>query len=339
MTDEIDLLRAIVTNRDEDMPRLMYADRLDEHARGDVWVPCPACHEYAADPENPWGEPGHRPERDQASGRHESGWTNCKMCNGSVLQKPGFVLCSRGDDKAEWAAFIRVQCRIAVLDAHTEPVTEDGYDDPDGADCYICDELVDLRTAEWAAWKGGGLASIADAIKSARNPESTLQLLRHRADPDRAVSETYVDCGFVVELCWSADDFLEHADAILWHPDQTTKCPTCTARTDKHNQNMRIYGGFLCTECETHHPPGEVPRPFPATAQPIRRVRLTTAIQMWAATTTRSDDDVYFVGYDYRWRANDVAAYARDHPEVGRNWIKAMCALRWPGVTFDLGDA
>lgn len=56
-------------------------------------TPCPGCSQYARDPANPYKQPGYRPERDPASGRHEGGWTNCKTCNsgGRDCYRPGVV--------------------------------------------------------------------------------------------------------------------------------------------------------------------------------------------------------------------------------------------------------
>lgn len=56
---------------------------------------CPSCSPYHKDTANPFGVgPGYRPERDPASGRHEGGWTNCKVCNcggSSDCGRPGVV--------------------------------------------------------------------------------------------------------------------------------------------------------------------------------------------------------------------------------------------------------
>jgi hypothetical protein len=55
------------------------------------YQPCPGCSQYVGDRENPWGGPGYRPERDPASGRHEGGWTNCKVCNAAPGRTAGTV--------------------------------------------------------------------------------------------------------------------------------------------------------------------------------------------------------------------------------------------------------
>lgn len=106
--------------------------------------------------------------------------------------------------------------------------------------------------------------------------------------------------GMVREVIMSAEDFLRHADALIWHPDQRVTCPRCVGRSPILNDEMRRYGGHLCVECGTHHPPGFISRPCPPTAQPIRKVILTS------------------------WEG---------HPEVLEDHYLQD---RWPGVEFEL---
>lgn len=48
------------------------------------------------------------------------------------------------------AEFVRVQVELAQIDHDHAPLSEDGYDDPDGTDCAICDRLAELRSRESA---------------------------------------------------------------------------------------------------------------------------------------------------------------------------------------------
>jgi hypothetical protein len=115
--DETEFLAAIARDPDSDMPRLAYADFLQETAGT---VPCPRCSEHRDDPASPpRAEPGYHPERDPASGRHEGGWTNCKTCNGGGPRciSPGTV----PDDRADRAEFIRVQCELARVSGTQDP--------------------------------------------------------------------------------------------------------------------------------------------------------------------------------------------------------------------------
>jgi uncharacterized protein (TIGR02996 family) len=136
-TDTEHLLAAILDNPEEDTPRLIYADCIEELEEATT-EPCPACSVYVDDPcphcdgrkqiREFHGEsndkrtmscptcrmtgkfpPGYRPERDPG------GWTNCKTCNdGGPLpycSTPGFVRTSNG--MADRAEFIRVQIELA----------------------------------------------------------------------------------------------------------------------------------------------------------------------------------------------------------------------------------
>ena len=75
--------------------------------------------------------------------------------------------------------------------------------------------------------------------------------------------------GFISHITCSAEDFLKHADQLVWHPEMTNTCKNChngyvpTDREDNECENP------VCDR-------GRVPRPCPDTAQPIRKVKLTT---------------------------------------------------------------
>lgn len=137
-TDERALLAAIIAAPDDDLPRLAYADFLEETASVER-VPCPTCSPHAGQPcqqctgnryvpvrsgfewvscwlcEATPGKcpPGYHPERDPASGRHEGGWTNCKTCNGGGRESAGAGFMRRSDGKSERAEFIRAQVELA----------------------------------------------------------------------------------------------------------------------------------------------------------------------------------------------------------------------------------
>lgn len=134
------LLRVILENPEDDNARLVMADWLEENASL-VERPC-SCVEYIDDSDNPWrGNVGYRPERDQASGRHDGGWTNCKQCNcGGPNYSPGVVRESNGF--AERSEFIRVQIEITNDD-------HDSHGDCRVTDtCSRCARGVRLRSRE-----------------------------------------------------------------------------------------------------------------------------------------------------------------------------------------------
>ncbi len=103
------------------------------------------------DPSNPFGEPGHRPERDPASGRHEGAWANCFACN-STGRTPGIVRRSNG--YAERAEFIRVQIRTVAdrrLDWFRDPARRalSGTNPWDWAGGILKEWICEDVTGEW----------------------------------------------------------------------------------------------------------------------------------------------------------------------------------------------
>lgn len=128
--DVIALCAAIRANPDDDTVRLGLADAIDEI--GGVSVPCPKCK----------GKGEIRGDGMFSSGKP------CLDCGGKVLgphshrKGTGFV---PGRSFAARAELIRVQVELVKFDHAHDPLSEDGYDDPDGPDCAICDRLAELR--------------------------------------------------------------------------------------------------------------------------------------------------------------------------------------------------
>lgn len=88
---------------------------------------------------------------------------------------------------------------------------------------------------------------------------------------DRLASAV-VSRGFISALTCSWSDWLAHHAVLYWHPEQVEECPSgichCGESCDSHNWGSG------------HSPvdmPDRIPRPFPATAQPLETVRLTDA--------------------------------------------------------------
>lgn len=109
------LLKAILLNPDDDTPRLVYADWLEE--RDTVSVPCPQCIGTGSHALNPY-------ELAQRYGTHRAGVilaaARCGICHGT-----GNVPDTANADRAE---FIRVQCELAQVS-----LFEDDY-----GKCYYC---------------------------------------------------------------------------------------------------------------------------------------------------------------------------------------------------------
>lgn len=93
--------------------------------------------------------------------------------------------------------------------------------------------------------------------------------------------DVHSERGFLWRIKCDAAAFLRHADELLWHPTQTVECVDCRGRG--YNRRTDIPGVYndehvtQCVECTVNGVgQGRVPRPCPPTAQPIRRVVLTT---------------------------------------------------------------
>lgn len=134
-----------------------------------------------------------------------------------------------------------------------------------------------------------------------------------------------VACGFVESLTCSAADWLTHAPALHWHPNQREKCPNCDGRGearfcdaagDMDDEPCRDCGGNL--RGGYNRGSGTRPRPFPVTAQPITTVTLTTAPEYEPMQRIARE-----VGFD--WRPSDETA----------RWVRVLEA-KWKGVVFTI---
>lgn len=137
--------------------------------------------------------------------------------------------------------------------------------------------------------------------------------------------------GFVEEVTCTAADWLAHADAIHWHPEQKVNVPltyeerqsyACKVCGNSPDEDGWIEHGKGCyTQGEdgggtsrVELPAQTVPRPCPATAHPVRKVRLTT------------------------WTPEDrtkVCRLAVGLDQTGRPYVSVMAEL-WPGIEFEL---
>jgi len=142
--------------------------------------------------------------------------------------------------------------------------------------------------------------------------------------------------GFVSHVTCTAADWLTHADSLAWVPGATKGCPECEGDGTalalecgrcriKSPPTRAEYTISLCCGANVEHADcaacsgsGRVPRPFPATAQPIERVTLTT----WPDVMT-----MYAV---FR------RAGMGDSPgNVIARWKQAFETC-WPGIVFEL---
>jgi len=149
VTDERDLLRAIPENPADDVVRLVYADWLEEHA-GEA--ACPTC---------------------QGFGEFVRSGQGCHVCPGT-----GTV----PDGRRERAEFIRVQCRIAEMEAAVAEQRKNAimggccerFANNQACDCPSAPEVDALRKRERELWQsvkksiatipGGLWAFISDSV-------------------------------------------------------------------------------------------------------------------------------------------------------------------------------
>lgn len=287
--DELAHVELICTHPEQDNPRLEYADWLEENG-----LTCPQCK----------GDPNY--------------WTGlgCARCDGR-----GTV---SGADRAE---FIRVGCELAtkfggVCQACGRPLTDDRV--ADGCPCnsprgvnhgvvpaYVCTcpecdpdqtgsararpaDVEALRRRERELW----VRSLRDWYQE-QMPERPCCVTIDEPDRNVAVPVARIRRGFVAELTCTAADWLAVADRLVWRP---AACDWCGG-------SGRFTHSFdpPCHRCRGT---GRVPRPCPATAQPIERVTLTSI-----------PVEGFMSGFDH-------------DPETGD-----VIHSRWPGVAFTLPGA
>lgn len=127
--------------------------------------------------------------------------------------------------------------------------------------------------------------------------------------------------GFMSRITMSADDFLLHADKMIWHPDQKEKCHRCEGSGEAYGADRLFewsadadYG--KCVVCKGSGQSDEC-RSFPITAQPITLVKL------------KDIRPEFFLNLGHY----AVQRGIRNH----RN-LDGVLEKLWPGVKVDLGE-
>lgn len=218
----------------------------------------------------------------------------------------------------ERAEFIRVQCELARIKKY--------IDDMKGLVGSIAAKANRLHRRERellgeniSVW----LNSLPDGFRCAnvenRPTSSPVALFRR---------------GFVAAITCTAADWLKHADELAWHPSQEMACPAClgSGQDRSSSQDGRKYvcercmavseipiiSGVRCPHCGSdfmckyrlgscgHCKKGRLPRPMPATAQPIEEVTLV---------------------------AYDSYASQRFYQEINAD---KLCAEQWSWIKFNL---
>lgn len=249
---ELDHIAAINTNPDDDTPRLVYADWLDEQPGTKACVRCRNgrlyCPKCSGEGCSPYGVAANGPcLADQ----------ECEYCDGT-----GAV----PDGRAARAAFIRVQCELASMR------DDEGRPHPSGCLCQWCctlrrreRELLAEHGPQWYEdWARRITGGTECASWSVEGPQPAGWMV---FGGRWAVQRVPFVCGFVENFTCSAADWLRHADALAWRPGVTDECPGCGGT------GYRDQVAAICYVCDSKS--GRVHRPCPPTAQPIRKVVLT----------------------------------------------------------------
>lgn len=246
MTDDSGLLAAILSRPDDDAPRLIYADWLDDHSE-------------------------------------------------------------EGSEAKDRAAFIRVQVELAKPEPTCEapaspglvPCPEWNAQHPSRDNwCKPCAARRDLReqqaillTSSGRPWTRAVVPSadryywpnVHDGMTGATIGRDAILFVWRR--------------GFIESLTANAAHWLTHADAIYWHPDQKVHV------------------------IDSHGKPAYYHRPMPATAHPVREVRLTTLPML------------EHEGYARRIAGGKALVPVRYST---RSHVELCLEAEWPGIRFHL---
>lgn len=147
----------------------------------------------------------------------------------------------------------------------------------------------------------------------------------------RLVGHTSSAClkrGLAESLECTAEEWCEIHSALVWHPDQKVKCPF---GCDKGwHENSGSSGDWKCKGCVD----GFSPRPCPITAHPIRRVRLTshTGLPLEGVVPDMEMDSFRrLTGYDNPKPFLPIPQFA-GLEFYSSAWSNEM----WPGIKFQL---
>lgn len=278
MSDLLQLLKAVILNPEEDLPRLMYADALEELEL--VYKACPRCEEVK----------GYK----------------CNFCDGT------------GDSGDYHASRMCVYC-----DGR-------GYGKVDCRACSNTGRVLDATNRERAKFIRNAIARRSDNLECYKWPRS----YDVGFDPVAINGPWHIefDRGFACNWTTTAADFLTHADAIVWHPEQTVPCGKCDGRgywnREPDPNDFHDVGGPM--DCESCRMSGRVPRECPPTAQPITSVTLTAypSAPVLEESMSRAGGQVRLHGRQQWYDFMDIP------PDVDP-WLWLL-QQEWPGVKFTL---
>jgi uncharacterized protein (TIGR02996 family) len=184
----------------------------------------------------------------------------------------------------ERAEFIRVQCAIAAFD---QTVSFDPVDNR-----IWVNKLNELRRRE---------RELLEKHKGEWFPTTYYQRF----------SSKYTR-GFISHITCTAEDFLKHADSLVWNEKMTDECPECKGHGEVSDPWFAgDDSSAKCYACKK----GRIPRPMPDTAMPI--------------------ESVVLYGFDHRLvNINEFALHTQGDELRANNII--WRSYRWPGIEFEL---
>lgn len=299
MTDETALLCAICRHPDEDTPRLVYADWLDDHDRPEraefIRVQCELAKVEC---------PDKRPH----NGCTPHTW--CRYCEsrGPLISREMSLLSAHGNGWDE-----ELHNLIGANEPHYfrfDLIRDRGF--IDSITCTAADWIAHADSLYWHP------EQTADCPQC-KTPRKRIHIYARHGDRfgGDCVEGTYereaasLRIGDNVEWTAIAANCPGHAHGNGVVRDVTIDYPS-----------GRLHVVVIPTEsrcCDTCSGSGRIPRPFPATAQPLTKVRFTTWPEL--------------VGYSV------IAAKHRMHDVPGIHtamWWKYLFDAEWPGLEFEL---
>ncbi len=301
MSDLNALLRAIILNPDEDTPRLAYADELDANGATSV-----ACWHCGGDPvrvfdELPLGTgwehgPNYSVLHNQSSFPRTY---TCRECRGA-----GSFLDTTNRDRAE---FIRVQVELARL---SEPDRVPVHSGP-ATVCGACRMLLDTCPYHQLLNRQRDLSAHRCRTWFPNPTGAEWKWLLPNEEWERS-GYCRFDRGFVRALKIPAHEFLKVADQLIWSDKQTVTCDACEgAGWIRWATGHGNYDEAPCSKCGEN---GVLPRPCPDTAQPIRKVFLTSHAtkEYWEHGTLAKTLNVKWPGVAFEFSIHGTEAVSDD---------------------------
>lgn len=301
------ILARVITEPDSDLNRLVYADRLEERGEsGD------ADHAgfVRVQVELAKLSPRIRLEDSNGEGRviHKNAggpdyYDFIAIHDESERLKPGDridILKHRIGKTPRIAHGLRV---VRVVDTGPTP--------------HEYDIIIVCKDVNSVPWTGAELQKRQDALFNSGKANWTV--------PCPATGNYTVewDRGFYGKIVMPAADFLKHADALIWHPEQTVPWTGCKGRGGFRDTGITgAHEWFKCYACEKGRVKREMP---PLTAHPIRKVTITTASDFNAAESDAGRIYYIVAGDRVYLEPNEIGTGA-----------KIVWEKRFPGIEFEL---